>query len=304
VNPDLASLNARFAIPQYLQFSDQGPGLPVADISTPHGSARVALHGGQVLAWQPSGAAPVLWVSRAAVVKAGVPLRGGVPVCWPWFGNQPGQSAAHGLVRTRLWSLREARLDEQHRMHLRLGITDDAATRALWDHAFDLELNVTVGASLTLTLTSRNTGNQAMPITEALHTYFSVGDIHQTTVHGLDGTDYLDKVRDFALTHQNGPVAFSGETDRVYTHTSADCLIRDAAQGRTLRVAKTGSLATVVWNPWIERENAIHDLASGDHQHMLCVETANTGPHAFTLAPGEVHAMTAVISLDAQRDSV
>jgi glucose-6-phosphate 1-epimerase len=300
---DLATLNARFAIPERLRFMDSGSGLPMADICTPLATARVALQGAQVLAWRPDGVAPVLWLSGAAVFEADKAVRGGIPVCWPWFGDRPGHSA-HGFVRTRLWELRETTLDAQDQVRVTLGLRDDATTRTVWDHAFDLELQVSVGSTLQLTLTTHNTGTESFSLTEALHTYFSVSDIRQTTVHGLDGTDYLNKVQGFARAQQRGPVNFTGETDRVYLHTTANCVIDDADQKRRITVAKAGSHATVVWNPWLDKEKAMPDMAPGGYQRMVCVETVNAGPQPVTVAPGAQHALSATLSVAAYRDSV
>lgn len=293
---DLAALNARFAIPQRLRFMDSAPGLPMADIHTPLATARVALQGAQVLAWRPDGMPPVLWLSGAAEFAPGKAVRGGIPVCWPWFGDRAGQSA-HGFVRTRLWELRASALDAQGQVCLTLGLQDDAATRALWNHAFDLELQVTVGTTLTLQLTTRNTGAQAFSLTEALHTYFSVGDIRQTTVHGLDGTHYLDKVQGYAPAQQAGPVSFTAETDHVYLNTTTDCVIDDADQKRFITVAKAGSQATVVWNPWADREKTMPDMAAGGYQRMVCVETVNAEPHPVTVAPGGQHRLGTTLSV-------
>lgn len=289
-------LNQRFALAGALQFADSSSGLPVAEIQTPQASARVALQGAQVLAWRPAGQTPVLWQSKAAVYAPGQAVRGGVPVCWPWFGARDGLPA-HGLVRTRLWDLRSARQQVDGQVVLRLGTTDDASTRALWDFAFDLELCVTVGQTLNLALSTRNTGAAAFTITQALHSYFCVGDIAQTSVLGLDGCNYLDKVQNFAPVRQVGALEFSGETDRIYTDTTADCLIEDKAGGRTIRVAKQGSTSTVVWNPWREREQALADMATGEHRQMLCVETCNAGPDHVTLTPGVTHTLVAKISV-------
>lgn len=287
---DLPTLTARFAIPGCLRFMEIAPGVPIIDIVTPLATARVALQGAQVLAWRPDGMPPVLWLSGAAVFEPGKAVRGGIPVCWPWFGDRPGHSA-HGFVRTRFWELRETSLDAAGQVHLRLGLQDDAATRTLWDHAFDLELHLTVGTTLSLVLTTCNTGPHTFTLTEALHTYFSVGDIRQTTVQGLSGTHYFDKVQGYAPAQQSGPVHFTGETDRVYLDTTADCVIDDVDQSRSITVAKTGSHSTVVWNPWAEREKAMVDMAAGDYQRMVCVETANAGAQVITVAPGESHAL-------------
>jgi glucose-6-phosphate 1-epimerase len=292
----LDTLNSRFALAGTLQFTDSGAGLPVAEIHIPQASARVALQGAQVLAWQPAGEKPVIWVSHAAVYEPGKGVRGGVPVCWPWFGARDSLPA-HGFVRTRLWEVRETTQDAAGQVVLRLGMTDDAGTRALWDHAFDLELVVTVGQTLRMALVTRNTGTAPFTITGALHTYFCVGDIGQATVQGLDGCAYLDKVQNFAQLRQTGGVEFVGETDRIYTDTTADCLIEDKAWGRSIRVAKQGSTSTVVWNPWSERAKAFTDMAASEFKDMLCVETCNAGPDQVTLPPSGAHTLAATISM-------
>ena len=289
------SINRRHAISGHLRFVDSAPGLPVAEIITPSASARVALQGGQLLAWQPEGQPPVIWTSRAAVYQPGKGVRGGVPVCWPWFGGREGLGA-HGFVRTRMWAVREAARDSSGQVVLRLGIGDDAATRAIWDHAFDLELIVTVGATLKLELVTRNTGLAPFSITEGFHTYFRIGDIHRTTVAGLDNTEYLDKVSNLSGQKQLGPVAFSGETDRVYLNTTATCSIDDPVLRRSIRVAKGNSASTVVWNPWTEKEKTFADMAAGEYAEMVCVETVNAGPE-ITLAPGAKHSLVASVSV-------
>jgi len=292
----LNALNSRFALAGTLKFADSGADLPVAEIHTPHASARVALQGAQVLAWQPAGQQPVIWVSKVAVYEPGKGVRGGVPVCWPWFGARDGLPA-HGVVRTRVWDVRETTQDAAGQVVLRLGTRDDASTRVLWDYAFDLELVVTVGQTLSMALVTRNTGTAPFTITDALHTYFCVGDIAQTTVQGLDGCAYLDKVQNFAQLRQTGGVEFTGETDRIYTDTTADCLIQDKAWGRSIRVAKQGSTSTVVWNPWSERAKAFADMAAGEIKDILCVETCNAGPDQVEVAPGNTHTLTAMIAL-------
>ena len=295
MNQPIDTLNHHFGLTGALHFVQGRAGLPEAEIQTPQASARVALHGAQLLAWQPAGAQPVIWVSQAAVFEPGQPVRGGVPVCWPWFGPREGLPM-HGFVRTRLWQVRAASMDAAGQVVLRLGLQDDTETRALWDFAFDLELMVTVGTRLTLTLISRNTGDQPFTLTDALHSYFCVGDIHRTTVQGLDGCDYLDKVQNFAQARQVEAVEITGETDRIYLNTTADCVIEDRAQQRTIQVSKSGSSSTVVWNPW--RDKVFADMTAGEYQQMLCVETCNAGPDQITLAPGQSHALSARFAID------
>lgn len=291
----LSTLNTTFALGNSLRFTEAVPGLPVAEISTPLATASVALHGAHVLSWQPAGQAPVIWVSKAAIFELGKPVRGGVPLCWPWFGPL-ADKPMHGFVRTLVWQVRGAELDASGQLVLRLGLTDDASTRALWDFAFDLELVVTVGSTLTIALTTRNTGDVPFSINQALHTYFATSDIHQTTVQGLAGGSYIDKVQNFAVCQQAGDVVFTGETDRIYTDTTADSLIVDGVTGRTIRITKQGSASTVVWNPWSEKEKNIVDMAACEHRQMLCVETCNAGPDSISIPAGGVHTLAATIS--------
>lgn len=291
-------LNQQFAIAGQLEFVDAAAGVPVVEITTPHASARIAVQGAQVLEWQPSGQQPVLWVSRAAVYQSGKGVRGGVPVCWPWFGAGEAGKPAHGFVRTRMWEVRETGQGMAGSVFIRFGMKDDESTRALWNYAFDLELIVTVGAALKMELVTRNMGATAFEISEGLHTYFHVGNINQTQVLGLENTEYLDKVLDFARDTQIGAVSFSGETDRVYIDTITDCVIDDAKLNRKIRVAKSGSTSTVVWNPWTEKEKGFVDMAAGEYQEMVCVETVNAGDTRVTVAADTAHSMVAFIGLE------
>jgi glucose-6-phosphate 1-epimerase len=292
------TLNARFALPGKLRIQDVAPGLPVIEVTTPDATARIAVQGGQVLEWQPKGHKPVIWISKAAVYKAGKGVRGGVPVCWPWFAAGEEGKPVHGFVRTRMWEVRETREDLAGTVMVRLGIRDDESTRAIWDHAFDLELIVTVGAALKMELITRNTGDMPFTITEALHTYFKIGNIDQVQVTGLENTTYQDKVNNFALTPQPDTIKFTGETDRIYMNTPSDCLIHDKALDRIIRVAKAGSTSTVVWNPWTEKEKTFSDMAAGEYQDMLCVETCNAGDDIISIAPGRKHSLVAFIGVE------
>jgi len=283
-------------LPPGIQQVSRPDGLELLDLHTPLAQARIALQGAQVLHWQPAGHAPVLWVSSSARYAPGQALRGGIPICWPWFGPREGLPA-HGFARTAMWTLRDAQVDAAGVTRLTLGLTDDATTRALWDYAFDLELHVSIGSTLTLSLTTRNRSHAMMTLTQALHSYFAISDLHAITVRGLDGCAYLDKVCGGAMDVQRGVLRLGHETDRIYTDTTASCEIDDSQANRRIVVAKSGSTSTVVWNPGPEREPLIADLGKGDHRRMLCVETCNAGPNQITPAPGASHTLQALISL-------
>ena len=292
----LADLSA-FVIPQQVSFHQQGE-LTLATLASATGQVRVALQGAQVLDWLPAGqTVPVVWVSDAAVYQNGKGVRGGVPVCWPWFGAVEGKPA-HGFVRTKLWSV-EASGASESGVWLRLVTVDDEATRALWPHAFKLSLTVTLSDMLRIDLTTENKGNDTMTITEALHTYFAIGDVDAVSVTGLAGGRYLDKVLGMSEHMQQGDVRIVGEVDRVYTKTTAETRIVDAQLQRQIIIQKQNSTATVVWNPGSEKEKGFADMQQGDYRRMLCVESGTAGGDVVSVAAGASHTLSVTYAVAA-----
>jgi glucose-6-phosphate 1-epimerase len=276
-----------------------GPGgLPTLPIANRHASARLLLQGAQLLGYRPADGPELLFVSPNAVYAPGQAVRGGVPVCWPWFGPDPdgrGQPA-HGFARNRVWALRGATTTDDGATELRLGLSDDAETRALWPHAFDLELQLTVGPMLRLALTTRNTGDSAFTFTQALHSYFAVGDIAATQVLGLDGCGCIDKLAGGArVPPVPGPVRFDGPVDRIYQRVPPTLQVLDTAGGRRIALHSEGSTTAVVWNPGAALAATMADLGAGAQRGYVCVETANAGDELITLAPGASHCMAVVI---------
>lgn len=295
---DLQFLNDQFAIPGYLSFGGGPGGLPMAAIENQHASALVAVQGGHVARFQPHGAAPVLWVSRASSYAAGKSIRGGIPVCWPWFAQHPSDPSKpfHGFVRARMWQVRgSAVLDES--VQLRLGMADSEETRAIWPHAFDLELVATVGPRLHIELIARNTGDAPIVVGGALHSYFQVGDVARVAIGGLENAEYIDKVAGGARLRQDGAVTIAGETDRIYLETVAACTIDDPALGRRIVIEKANSRTTVVWNPWIEKARAMPDCEDDEYRDFVCVETVNAAEDVYELAPGGEHRLSLTIGL-------
>jgi len=297
------ALNAAHGLPPHLTITEGLGGLPMIEVDNAHATARVSLYGGQVLAYRPHGAAvDLLFVSEQAHYQPGKAIRGGVPVCWPWFGPDPqGQGRpAHGLARTRLWALRQTAALPGGETQVVLGLHDTADTRALWPHAFDLSLAITVGRTLRLALTTRNTDTTPLTITQALHSYFAVGDIAQTRVQGLDGCAYTDKAAGAggAVRTQRGDATVSAEVDRVYSGVPAQLSIVDGALERRVRITSEGSHTAVVWNPWAAIAAGMADLPDHAYLRFVCVETANAGGEVITLAPGDAHTLVAHIAVE------
>jgi glucose-6-phosphate 1-epimerase len=301
VTTEIDRLNEQFGCGQELIFREGPGGLTVAEIANVHATATIALHGGHVLAYQPTGRKPVLWLSRCSSFEPGKAIRGGIPVCWPWFGAHPQDSAkpSHGFARLRAWEVTRACSADDGATEIDLQLADSDVTRALWSYAFGLKLRVRIGPELRVELVAQNSDTSDVRCTAALHSYFSVGDIAEIAIHGLDGCDYIDTLpRPPAHCTQAGAVRFAGETDYVYQRTSADCIIDDPVLGRRIRIRKRGSRSTVVWNPWAAKAERMPDFGDDEYPGMVCVETANVREDAVTIAPGGEHVLATEISVE------
>ena len=289
---DVTSLNTRFGISGQVEFT-AGPGGPVvAQVRNTHGTATIALQGAHIMTWAPLGEEPVIWLSPAAKLAPGKSIRGGVPICWPWFGPHATESKfpGHGFARTVPWEILKTEMLADGSTRLTLQLVESDATRAQWPHPSSVTCQISVGKTLEIDLHTRNTGQTPITIGDALHTYFHVSDIRQAAIRGLEDCPYLDKVDDGKRKQQQGPVVISAETDRIYLNSSADCLIDDPGLKRRIRIAKRGSRATVVWNPWSEKAAKMGDFGDDGYLHMLCVESANCADDVVSLPPqGEHH---------------
>lgn len=283
-----AELNTRFGSGETLRFEPGNGGLTRAVVDHPDVRGEVYLHGAHVTAWQPRGAEPVLFVSRASQFEAGKPIRGGVPICFPWFGPKADDPSApaHGTARLKEWEVVAADVGSG-------GVSIVLATTI---EPFRVVHQIGFANDLTMSLQVANRSASAARFEEALHTYFAVADVRNATVSGLEGVEFLDKVDGGARKRQpDEPITFTGETDRVYLGTTATCVIEDRAMKRHISVAKSGSRATVVWNPWIAKAARMPDFGDAEWPGMVCVETCNVGEHAVVLPAGGVHEMTAVL---------
>jgi D-hexose-6-phosphate mutarotase len=295
---ELSALNERYALDGALSFVRERGGLIEAVVGIPAAQARIALQGAQVLEFRPTDEAPLLWLSENAIFEEGRGVRGGVPICWPWFGAHPDPKLpAHGFVRTRPWHLMETAI-ERDGVRLRFGIEDDTSTCELWPYPFRLRYEVHVSERLELRLVTHNVGSEPFSITEGLHTYLRVGDLNEVTVRGLEGCYYMDKTRGFARGYQDAELRFSGETDRIYLGSASEVVVDDPALDRRIRVAKSGSHSTVVWTPWMEKAMAFPDMRREAYKDMLCVEATNAGEDVITIEPGQRRTLSTTLSLE------
>lgn len=277
----------------------QALGLQALRLRASGSEALVYLHGGHVAAFRTEQHGELLWTSAHAVYAAGKAIRGGVPVCFPWFGAHATRSElpAHGFARTRAFRFEgsELRGDE---VVAALVLESTADTRAAYPHDFQARLLVSVGRTLRVAFEVENRDAAPLDYELALHTYLTVSDVRDVELRGLEGARYDDKVSGArAVVEKQAALRFVGETDRVYDSTSS-VTVDDAGLQRRLRIDKGASATTVVWNPWIDKARRMADFGDDEWPHMLCVEAANTGPQRVQLAPGARHTTSTTISAE------
>ena len=298
----LSALNEKFGIAGHVEFVEATPGMIVARITNANGEATIALQGAHLMTFKPAGQPELIWMSPAAKLVPGKSIRGGVPVCWPWFGAHATETSfpAHGFARTVGWNVVDARPQPGGDTRIVFELPADDMPPRQWPHACRVRLHIDIGNRLTMDLVTENTGDTAFQLGEALHTYFPISDVGNVTISGLDGCSYRDKVEGMALKTQAGDISIPSEVDRVYLNTEATCDIVDTAFNRRIRIAKSGSRSTVVWNPWIEKAAKMGDFGSDvGYRSMVCVESANAIENVLTLAPGESHTLSVTYSNEA-----
>lgn len=282
--------------PGVTRIQDLG-GREALQVTGPGGVAVVSVHGAQVLAWH-RGSGDVLWTASAAEHMPGVPVRGGVPLVFPWFGNHPTNPAfpAHGFARTLLWHVVEPQPTNTGGQ-IELEARDDASTRAMWPHAFRLRLRVAMSAALRLQLTVENTGEAGFSFEEALHTYFGVGDVHTASVHGLEGVPCTEHAAaPEAQWAADQPLHFRAETDRIFQGVPDRLELRAPALHRVITLTTGNARSAIVWNPWPAKTARLSQMVADDWQHFCCIESANVRGHAVALAPGASHTMSLTLA--------
>jgi glucose-6-phosphate 1-epimerase len=292
-------LDRRFAIAGLAHVVPGQGGLPVVRITTPQAEGEMYLHGAQITSWKPAGAEEVIFLSKHAQWHEGIAIRGGIPICFPWFrakADDP-KAPAHGFVRTKAWSL-ESIVSEGESVTAVMSTVSDDDTRRWWPADFRLVHRATFGSELKLELTVTNAGTAAMRFEEALHTYHKVGHVKDIRVRGLDGVIYFDNADSNREKTQHGELVITKQTDNAYLSAQGGIELEDDELKRRISIAKENSSTTVVWNPWRQGAKSLADLGNDEWQQMVCVEASNVLGFAVDLAPGRQHTMKATIGVD------
>lgn len=297
----LELLNSQFAINDTLQFEQDEGGFIMIAINNQFARARISTYAGQLLSYQPLDEDhDLLYLSQQAVYDDGQAIRGGAPVCWPWFGDDRSGLGlpSHGFVRNQLWQVVETSTLNDGSTSVTLLLTDTDESRAVWPHQFELYIEFIVGKKLTISLTTKNTGDKTFSFTQALHTYFNISDIEKVHVSGLASKYYLDKLDKFELKIQQGDIVIDREIDRIYQSAPYMVHLNDAGFERKVAISSTGGHTTVVWNPWSEAVASIKDLDKDSYRRFICIETVNAADDDVVLAAHEQHTLSAVYSIE------
>jgi glucose-6-phosphate 1-epimerase len=293
-----AELDRRFGIPGVAKVSEGNGGMPRVQITGSFGTGEIYLHGAQVTSWKPLGNDEVLFVSTKSRWVEGQAIRGGIPICFPWFRAKPDNpiAPAHGFVRTKAWDI-ESIVASESSVTVNMFTQSDEQTRRWWPAEFRLAHRVTFGSELRLELVCTNNGATPVRFEEALHTYNRVADIHDARLQGLDGVTFLDNVESNQEKVERGEVVIGAPTDSAYRNIESVVDLLDPNAKRRIRLTKGHSRSTVVWNPWSDGAARLKDLGDGEWQQFLCVEAANILDAAVILESGQEHAMSAVLSV-------
>jgi glucose-6-phosphate 1-epimerase len=292
-------LNDRFGIPGWAQVVAGNGGLAKVSITSPAASGEVYMQGAQVMSWRPAGGEEVIFVSRQSHWEPGRAIRGGIPICFPWFRGKSDdpKAPAHGFVRTREWTLESVSAEIDGSVTVACATQSDEASRRWWPHDFRLTRRMTFGQKLRMELTTVNTGNTEFQFEEALHTYFRVGDVERVEVRGLARIHYLDNMDANRPKLQIANLRLSAQTDNAYLRAQGAVEIADPELRRSLRTEKHNSASTIVWNPWREGAAKLADLGDDEWHQMICVEGGNILDDAVALGPGEQHTMRVTLNV-------
>jgi glucose-6-phosphate 1-epimerase len=293
---DIQQLGNDYGITNQLEIRAGQGGFPLIRISNRSANALISIYGAQVLSFQPlDQAEDLLFLSEQSDYKENKAIRGGIPVCWPWFGPDPKglQRPNHGFVRNNMWRLVKTEAVSDSETKVSLLFDEGLKQENTWRQEFKLLLEVTVGTSLRLKLTTFNTGDKPFSITQAFHCYFRIGQIQEVTVEGLQGCDYFDKLEQGTQKTQSDILSVSQEVDNVYTQVTKDLTIVDPVLKRRILISAPNTSTAVVWNPWSKTSQAMSDLADTDYLQFICVEAGNIAFDLIQIQSGSQYSLLA-----------
>lgn len=285
---DVKRLNHDYGLPGQLEFNQGKGGFTFVTVSNRSATALISLYGGQVLSFRPvDDLKDILFLSKMAQFEQGRAIRGGIPICWPWFGQDPENlhRPNHGFARTQHWSVVGTEAISAFETRLTVSLLATSESRSVWPYEFELMLDITVARELNLELVTRNVSRKPFVLSQAFHPYLKIGHIDHVQLHGLDKCRFIDRLAKDKEKIQYGPLNFEEEVERIFTSVRNEQIIDDALLNRRIRITSLDSEQIVVWNPWVEKSAGMPDLNAGDYQHFLCIEPGHVANGAIEVQP-------------------
>lgn len=295
---NIDEIEDRFSIEGEVGFYEGDGDLIYISVCNKYADAEICLYGAHVTNFIPNGSFDMLWMSPESNFEVGKPIRGGIPLCFPWFGPHATDPSkpAHGFARLMYWDVAETASLDNGETFIKLQLESSEETKEYWPYDFRAELNITIGRTLTVSLNIYNTGNQSFDYSAALHSYFSVSEIKNVLIEGLQGVSYYNGFGNELTVQEENLIKIEKEENRRYVNTASECLIFDTVFRRVIKAGKEGSNVTVVWNPWNETCAKMSDMPDDAYQGFVCVEAVNAYNDTISLAPGAKHATTAILN--------
>ena len=293
-----AGTHSRFERPGTAEVVAGNGGLPKVRITSAEATGEIYLHGAQVTSWKPTGGEEVFFLSSRSRWEEGHAIRGGVPVCFPWFRGKRDDPAApaHGFVRTKAWQI-ESIAQVGGAVTVSMFTESDEHATKWWAAEFRLLLRATFGRELRLELAVTNTGRTSLRFEEALHAYYRVGNVELARARIPDALHYFEGTDLHHKRTQLGDIVVSSETDRLYLNTHDAIELEDPLLHRRICVMKENSRTTVVWNPWQQKAHSLSDLGPEEWRQMICIEPCNVSDFAVDLEPEQRHTMKSVVRI-------
>ena len=289
----LSEFQTQYASFPEVRFFEGKGGLPFIRVSNRFCDAEISLLGGQILSFSPKNQAqPVLFCSDAAYFELGKGIKGGAPVCWPWFGDHPDGLGAHGFARSNLWRVDSIERDDCEVIELVLSLPAEVCAQTPEWQGVRLSTKIRLGKWLTIALITENGSDKAVSLSQALHTYFQVSDCRTIRIEGLENNTYLDKPSNFKRQAAAGKaITVNAEVDRIYENVHSPITLLDPNWNRSITLTTEGSASAVVWNPWVEKSKSMNDFGDNEYSQMVCIETTNAASDARMIESGQTHTM-------------
>ena len=285
-----------FTIANHIVFENKKKDFPpFLMLSSPHSQCIVSLHGAQILSFIPRNQHDLLWLSEKAFYERGKAIRGGIPLCFPWFAS--AGSPAHGFARIMPWEVIKSSVDTKGNPSVKLRLQANEQTKVLWNFEFSAELFVQVSKKLQVNLSITNEDDKPFSFTQAMHSYFQISDVQNVILSGLQESVFIDSLDNDTCKAEKDVIKINAEIDRIYQNNKKTCVIKDRGFSRHVTISKENSHSTVVWNPWIKKSSTMKDMQKEDYKHMLCVESANVKNQKIILKSGATHSMSLTIQV-------